>query len=65
MGWIITQNIEFYSIADTIEQMTSLLFNLILSLSIPQVVFATILFFLTIMIYMFTAIKIKIEKSLG
>ena len=63
MGWITVGNLEFYSVSDTIINITIQLFTIITKYGIIQITSVILLFFLTMAIYFFTAIKQKVKES--
>ena len=63
MGWIQAGNIEFFSVADTINSVVMALFSLLKELINPFFFMALILFFLSLMAYFYFAIKQKIKET--
>lgn len=62
MGWIKAGNIELFSFADTISQITLLVFNIVRDLFNPYIIFVFTLFTVMTIIVMFSIIRAKIRE---
>lgn len=61
MGWITSGGIEFYSIADTISDLTNLYFEFLLTLFNPFMFLIIMLFVVSLIFYFFVMIKERLK----
>ena len=62
MAWINSGGIEFYSISDTISNLTSIYFKFLISLFNPFIGLVILLFAVTLIVYFFYIIKEKLAN---